>query len=83
MAAARRFKYVVDNYETTTHAPEALHRLVECYLHLGIVDEAKKYAAVLGYNYPGSDWYQYSYAMLQGNLSPEERQGTYDKYLKF
>ena len=41
VAAARRFKYVVDNYETTTHAPEALHRLVECYLHLGIVDEAK------------------------------------------
>jgi outer membrane protein assembly factor BamD len=82
IAAAARFQYVVEHYQTTTHAPEALHRLVECYMHLGVMDEAKKYAAVLGYNYPGSDWYQYSYAMLKGNLSPEERRSVYDKYLK-
>ncbi len=81
-AAIRRFKYVVDNYQTTSHAPEALHRLVECYLRLGVVEEAKKYAAVLGYNYPGSDWYKYSYEMMQGNLSPEEKSGVFDKYLK-
>jgi len=73
IAAINRFKVVVEKYDTTTHIPEALHRLVEAYLRLGVVKEAKKYAAVLGYNYPGSDWYQYSYAMLKGNLSPEER----------
>ncbi|MFZ4124534.1 MAG: outer membrane protein assembly factor BamD [Rickettsiales bacterium] len=81
-AAVSRFKYVVDTYETTSHIPEALHRLVECYLRLGVVGEAKKYAAVLGHNFPGSDWYQYSYKMLKGNLSPEEKEGTFDKYLK-
>ena len=81
-AAVGRFKYVVDHYQTTSHIPEALHRLVECYLHLGVKEEAKKYAAVLGYNYPGSDWYQFSYAMMKGDLSPEEKRSTYDKYLK-
>lgn len=81
-AALNRFKYVIDNFQTTTHTPEALHRLVETYLRLGVVAEAKKYAAVLGYNYPGSDWYKYSYEMMQGNLSPEEKKSTFDKYLK-
>ncbi len=82
-AAMNRFKFVIDHYQTTSHVPEALHRLVECYLRLGVVEEAKKYAAVLGYNYPGSDWYKYSYEMMQGNLSPEEKKSTFDKYLKF
>lgn len=63
-AAINRFKYVIDHYQTTSHTPEALHRLVESYLRLGVSPEAKKYAAVLGYNYPGSDWYKYSYEML-------------------
>lgn len=81
-AAINRFKYVLDNYQTTSHVPEALHRLVECYLRLGVVPEAKKYAAVLGYNYPGSDWYKYSYEMIQGNLTPEEKKSVFDKYLK-
>lgn len=72
-AAISRFKYVVDHYQTTSHAPEALHRLVESYLRLGVEGEAKKYAAVLGHNFPGSDWYKYSYEMMQGNLTPEER----------
>ncbi|MBN8542664.1 MAG: outer membrane protein assembly factor BamD [Alphaproteobacteria bacterium] len=81
-AAVSRFKYVVDSYETTSHIPEALHRLVECYLRLGVVGEAKKYAAVLGHNFPGSDWYQYSYKMIKGNLSPEEKEDVFDKYLK-
>ena len=53
-----RFKPVVDQYQTTTHVPEALHRLTECYLALGLNDEAQHTAAVLGYNYPGSEWYQ-------------------------
>ena len=58
LAGAVRFRNVVDKYQTTGHAPEALFRLVECYLSLGIPDEAQKAAAVLGANYPGSEWYQ-------------------------
>ena len=49
---------MVDQYQTTTHVPEALERLTECYLALGLTDEAQKTAAVLGYNYPGSEWYE-------------------------
>lgn len=73
LAAINRFKNVVDRYQTTTHVPEALHRLVEAYLALGITSEAKKMAAVLGHNYPGSEWYIDSYEMV-GNKSvrPEE-----------
>lgn len=78
IAAINRFKYVVDHYQTTSHTPEALHRLVEAYLRLGVVDEAKRYAAVLGYNFPGSDWYKYSYEMIKGNLSPEEKESFID-----
>jgi outer membrane protein assembly factor BamD len=66
LAAINRFRRVVDNYQTTTHVPEALHRLTESYLALGIVDEAKITAAVLGHNYPGSEWYVESYALLTG-----------------
>lgn len=80
-AAINRFKYVIDHYQTTSHIAEALHRLVECYLRLGVIEEAKKYAAVLGHNYPGSVWYQYSYAMLQGNLSPEEKKSFFKRLL--
>ena len=65
-AAINRFHYVVDKYQTTSHVPEALHRLTEAYLSLGIVDEAKNAAAILGYNYPGSEWYLDSYALLTG-----------------
>lgn len=82
ISAINRFKYVVEHYQTTSHTPEALHRLVEAYLRLGVTAEAKKYAAVLGYNYPGSDWYRYSYEMMEGNLSPEEKRSVYDRWLK-
>jgi outer membrane protein assembly factor BamD len=64
LAAVNRFKTVVDKYQTTSQVPEALHRLVECYLALGIVDEARKTAAVLGYNYPRSQWYIDSYQLV-------------------
>lgn len=80
IAAINRFKTVVEKFDTTTHVPEALHRLTEAYLRLGIVSEAKKYAAVLGYNYPGSEWYKYSYEMIKGNLSPEERKSGWKKW---
>src|SRR5712675_838225 len=66
LAAINRFKRVIDNYQTTTHVPEALERLVECDLALGLVKEAKENAAVLGYNYPGSRWYTDAYALVTG-----------------
>ena len=60
-AAINRFQRVVSDYQTTNHVPEALHRLIEIYLKLGMRNEAKRTAAVLGYNYPGNPWYVYSY----------------------
>jgi outer membrane protein assembly factor BamD len=64
LAAVIRFRKVIDTYNTTSHTPEALHRLVECYLSLGLREEAKQSAAVLGYNYPGSKWYERSFALM-------------------
>lgn len=64
-AAISRFRTVVRDYQTTSHVPEALHRLTEAYLKLGIVEEARKTAAVLGYNFPGSRWYADSYDLLE------------------
>lgn len=66
LAAINRFKKVVREYDTTSHAPEALHRLVEAYLTIGLTGQAQAAAAVLGHNYPGSVWYQDSYALMQG-----------------
>jgi outer membrane protein assembly factor BamD len=63
-AAIGRFQRVVNDYQTTNHVPEALARLVEIYLVLGLKDEAKRTAAVLGYNYPGSRWYADTYDQL-------------------
>ena len=65
IAAQIKFQNVVENYQTTSHAPEALYRLVETNLSLGIPAEAKKYAAVLGANYPGNDWYEKAYDLMQ------------------
>jgi outer membrane protein assembly factor BamD len=64
LAGVNRFKTVVDRYQTTTHTPEALYRLVEGYLTLGLLDEARKNGAVLGYNYPGDPWYRDAYRLL-------------------
>jgi outer membrane protein assembly factor BamD len=64
LAATYRFRNVVDRYQTTSHTPEALERLVECYLALGIPDEAWKAGAVLGKNYPGTYWYRQSLRLL-------------------
>lgn len=78
LAAINRFRTVIERYQTTTHVPEALHRLVESYLALGIIDEAKATAAVLGHNFPGSEWYIDSYALLTGeNLRPEDSEGSW------
>jgi len=77
LAAINRFKKVVDQYQTTTHVPEALHRMTEAYLALGLKDQAYRVAAVLGHNYPGSAWYMDSYALLEGKdvRPPSEQPG--------
>lgn len=70
-AAINRFRTVVEQYQTTSHVPEALHRLVEAYLALGVESEARSAGAVLGYNFPGSDWYAESFALLtDADLAP-------------
>ena len=66
LAAVNRFKKVIQQYDTTSHAPEALYRLVEAYLSIGLVSQAQAAAAVLGYNYPGSEWYTDAYKLMQG-----------------
>ncbi len=71
-AAAGRFRRVVEDYQTTNHVPEALHRLTEIYIALGVTDEARKTASVLGHNFPGSPWYQDSYALLVEGASPAD-----------
>ena len=63
-AAIGRFQRVVDDFQTTNHVPEALHRLTEIYLALGLKEQARKTASVLGYNYPGSQWYEDSYSQM-------------------
>ena len=65
LAASLRFRIVVDKYQTTSHTPEALERLVESYLALGVPEEARKAGAVLGRNYPGTIWYKHSYELLR------------------
>lgn len=78
VAAINRFKTVVAEYQTTQHIEEALHRLVEANMALGIVPEAQSSAAVLGYNYPSSKWYQSSYALLgKQGVRPQETQGSW------
>ncbi|GGH30297.1 Beta-barrel assembly machine subunit BamD [Cribrihabitans marinus] len=63
-AAINRFRVVVEDFQTTTHTAEALHRLVEAYLSLGLVNEAQTAGAILGHNYQSTDWYQDSYRLL-------------------
>lgn len=76
LAGINRFRKVVEAYQTTTHVPEALHRLTESYLALGMTQQAQESAAVLGYNFPGSEWYQRAYALLQDrNLEPKDSEG--------
>ncbi len=66
VAAINRFRRVIKQFQTTSHVPEALHRLTEAYLALGVPHEAQVAGAVLGHNFPGSDWYLDSYALLEG-----------------
>ncbi|MCU0910437.1 MAG: outer membrane protein assembly factor BamD [Rhodobacteraceae bacterium] len=73
-AAINRFRVVVEQFQTTTHTPEALHRLVEAYLSLGLTDEAQTAGAILGHNFQASPFYEDSFALLTGRgLQPEAR----------
>ena len=74
LAAINRFRVVVEDFQTTTQAPEALHRLVEAYLSLGLAAEAQTAGAILGHNFQGTDWYKDSYTLLTGvGLEPRAR----------
>jgi len=76
LAAINRFRRVIDTYQTTEQAPEALMRLTEAYLALGVREEAQQAAAVLGYNYPGTEWYKDAYARLaKEGLEPSGGKG--------
>lgn len=78
VAAIKRFRNVVTNYSRSMHIEEALHRLTESYLSLGVVNEAQNAAAVLGYNFPDSDWYRDSYRILrQRDLQPAEAEDSW------
>ena len=73
-AAINRFRVVVENFQTTSHTPEALHRLVEAYLSLGFTDEAQTAAAILGHNFRSTEWYEDSYRLLTAKgLEPKAR----------
>lgn len=78
LAAVNRFKSVVKNMQTTRHVEEALLRLTESYLALGIIPEAQTAAAVLGHNYPDSEWYADAYSLLtRGGIRPQENTGSW------
>ena len=84
IAALNRYQNVIDDHSTSKFVPEALHRLVEIYQILGMVDEAKKTAAVLGYNYPNSEWYKYSYDIVEEkkSINNENNKSIIKKLLK-
>ena len=78
VAAANRFRVVVEDFQTTTQTPEALHRLVETYLSLGLTDEAQTAGAILGFNYQSTVWYEDSFALLTGRgLRPDAVEGNW------
>ena len=79
-AAINRFRVVVEDFQTTTHTAEALHRLVEAYLSLGLTDEAQTAGAILGYNYQSTDWYEDSFKLLTGRGL--ELKATGDNWLR-
>ena len=79
--AINRFREIIDNYDTTVYAEEALHRLVEVHYTLGLIDEAEKYAQLLGYNYQSSKWYENSYSLFDKNYE-KRRKKRFETYKK-
>ena len=87
IAAINRFKTVVENYDTTIYVEEAIHRLVEIYYYLGLKQESKKYASLLGYNYESSQWYKSTYKLFNQNykikklkINKKEKKGMLKKF---
>ena len=80
LAAINRFKQVINKFQSTTHVPEALHRLVEGYVALGVQLEAQKIAAVLGHNFPGSQWYLDAYNLVEGKLVKPKKDDPWYKF---
>ncbi len=83
LAAINRFRTVITQYQTTTHVPEALHRLSEAYLALGLPEEARKTAAVLGHNFPGSEWYVDAYEIVEDKKVRPEKKKADSPWYKF
>ncbi len=78
LAAVSRFRVIISEFQTTNHVEEALLRLTECYMALGVVSEAQTAAAILGHNYPDSEWYNDAYKLLQtGGVAPSEDRGSW------
>ena len=89
IAAINRFKIVIDDYDSSIYAEEAIHRLVEIYYKIGLVDESKKYAALLGYNYQSGDWYKATYKIfnkdyktIKKNKIKKDKEGIIKKFMK-
>ena len=87
IAAINRFKNVVEKYDETSFIDEALHRLVELHYKLGLIEESKKYASLLGYNYQSSEWYSKSYKIFNENYKSKleikkEKEGIFQKFKK-
>ena len=77
--AINRYKNVLDNFDTTIYVEEAIHRLVEIHYKLGLIEESKKYAALLGYNYQSSDWYRESYKVFNKDYKKISKRKKKDK----
>ena len=73
ISAINRFRTVVDDYDTTIYIPEALHRLVEVHYTIGLIEEAERYAQILGYNYGSSEWYENSYSLFNKNYEKKKK----------
>tara|TARA_B100001094_G_scaffold181835_1_gene176209 strand:- start:1811 stop:2650 length:840 start_codon:yes stop_codon:yes gene_type:complete len=89
IAAINRFKNVITNYDDTIYVEEAIHRLVEINFKIGLIDESKKYASLLGYNYQSGDWYKKTYKIFNKNYNPEknkiikkQKKGVISKFKK-
>ncbi len=80
--AINRFRTIIDDYDTTIYTEEALHRLVEVYYTIGLIDEAEKYAKLLGYNYQSSQWYENTYSLFDKKYQIRERQSKEDREKK-
>tara|TARA_B100001057_G_C22787760_1_gene926306 strand:+ start:159 stop:1004 length:846 start_codon:yes stop_codon:yes gene_type:complete len=80
--AINRFRVVIDEYDTTIYTPEALHRLVEVHYTIGLIDEAERYAQLLGYNYGSSEWYENSYSLFNKNYEKKKKKRFKDSKKK-